>query len=127
MRDTHRERERLAETQREKQAPCREPNVGLDPGTPGSRPGPEAGAKPLSHPGIPPSKILKSISVSEPKMLLRSPAISTPEGNQAHVSDARATSSHNMHKSRIGHPAGSLLLPLPVSLPLSLFLCVSHE
>ena len=31
----------------------REPNVGLHPGTPGSRPGPNAGAKPLSHPGIP--------------------------------------------------------------------------
>ena len=27
--------------------------MGLDPGTPGSRPGPQAGAKPLSHPGIP--------------------------------------------------------------------------
>ena len=26
---------------------------GLDPGTPGSRPGPKAGAKLLSHPGIP--------------------------------------------------------------------------
>ena len=35
-------REREAETQaegEEKQAPCREPDVGLDPGTPGSRPG----------------------------------------------------------------------------------------
>ena len=39
--------------QREKQAPCRAPDVGLDPRTPGSRPGPKAGAKPLSHPGIP--------------------------------------------------------------------------
>ena len=29
--------------------------MGLDPGTPGSRPGPKASAKPLSHPGIPPS------------------------------------------------------------------------
>ena len=38
---------------RDKQAPCREPDGGLDPGTPGSRPGPKAGAKPLSHPGIP--------------------------------------------------------------------------
>ena len=38
---------------REKQAPCQEPNAGLDPQTPGSRPGPKAGAKPLSHPGIP--------------------------------------------------------------------------
>ena len=38
--------------QREKQAPCREPNVGLDPGSPGSRPRPKAGAKPLSHPDV---------------------------------------------------------------------------
>ena len=37
----------------EKQAPCRKPNTGLDPGTPGSRPGPKAGAKPLSYPWIP--------------------------------------------------------------------------
>ena len=29
------------------------PDVGLHPETPGSRPGPKAGAKPLSHPGIP--------------------------------------------------------------------------
>ena len=27
--------------------------MGLDPGSPGSRPGPKAGAKPLHHPGIP--------------------------------------------------------------------------
>ena len=38
MRD--RERDRL----REKQAPCREPDVGFDPVTPGSRPGPKAAA-----------------------------------------------------------------------------------
>ena len=31
----------------------REPDVGLDPGSPGSHPGPKAGAEPLSHPGIP--------------------------------------------------------------------------
>ncbi|XP_072633665.1 thiamine pyrophosphokinase 1 isoform X3 [Canis lupus baileyi] len=48
-----RERERERDGQKEKQAPCREPNVGLDPGTPGLRPGLKAGAKPLSHPGIP--------------------------------------------------------------------------
>ena len=53
MRYTERGRERQRHRQREKQAPCREPNVGLDPGTPGSHPGPKAGAKPLSHPGIP--------------------------------------------------------------------------
>ena len=37
---------------REKQAPSREPTR-PDPGTPGSPPQPKAGAKPLSHPGIP--------------------------------------------------------------------------
>ena len=49
------EREREAETQAEgeKQAPWREPDTGLDPGTPGLRLGPKAGTKPLSHPGIP--------------------------------------------------------------------------
>ena len=39
--------------QREKQAPCREPDVGLDPVTLGSRLEPKADAQPLSHPGIP--------------------------------------------------------------------------
>ena len=48
-----RERERQRHRRREKQAPCWEPDVGLDPGIPGSRPGPKAGTKPLSHPGIP--------------------------------------------------------------------------
>ena len=52
MRDTHtqRERERQGHRQREKQAPCREPDVGLDPRSPGSRPG---HAKLLSHRGCP--------------------------------------------------------------------------
>ena len=53
-----RERERQRHRRREKQAPCREPDVGLNPGTPGSRPGPKAGAKPLSHPGIPSKGVL---------------------------------------------------------------------
>ena len=35
-----------------KQAPCREPDMGLDPGFPGSRPGLKAGAQLLSHPGV---------------------------------------------------------------------------
>ena len=48
MRDTE------AETQaEEKQAPCREPNAGLDLGTLGSRPEPKADAKPLSRPDAP--------------------------------------------------------------------------
>ena len=52
---TEREREREAETQAEGDAGSmhREPDVGFDPGSPGSRPGPKAGAKPLRHPGIP--------------------------------------------------------------------------
>ena len=51
-RKTHAHREAETQTE-EKQAPCREPDAGLDPGTPGSCPGVKAGAKPLSHPGIP--------------------------------------------------------------------------
>ena len=42
----------MTDRQREKQVLCREPDVGLDPKTPGSGPGPKAGTKPLSHPGI---------------------------------------------------------------------------
>ena len=49
MRDTERGRHR----QREKQAPCREPDVGPDPGTLGSCPESKADAQLLSHPGIP--------------------------------------------------------------------------
>ena len=53
--DSDREREREAETQAEGEAGSmhRESDVGFDPGSPGSRPGPKAGAKLLRHPGIP--------------------------------------------------------------------------
>ena len=47
-------REREADTGRGRSrlhAP--DPDVGFDPGSLGSRPGPKAGAKPLRHPGIP--------------------------------------------------------------------------
>ena len=50
MRDTGREAEIQAE---EEAGSMREPDVGLDPRTPGSCPGPKAGAKPLSHQGCP--------------------------------------------------------------------------
>ena len=50
MRDTER---RQRHRQREKQAPCRDPNAGLDPRTPGSRPEPKADAQPLTPPGAP--------------------------------------------------------------------------
>ena len=49
IKDTQRETERG----REKQSLFREPDVGLNPRTPGLRPGPKAGTKPQSHPGIP--------------------------------------------------------------------------
>ena len=62
------ERERQRHRQREKQAPCREHNAGLDPGTPGSCPGPKAGTKPLSHPGIPSQKY--SVPAAPAKKLL---------------------------------------------------------
>ena len=42
LRNTERERQR--QRQREKQAPCREPYVGLDPRNPGSHPEPKADA-----------------------------------------------------------------------------------
>ena len=50
MRDTRRE----AETQAEGEAgSMQEPDVGLDPGTPGSCPGLKGDAQSLSHPGVP--------------------------------------------------------------------------
>ena len=51
MRD--REREWQRHRQREKQVPCRKPNVELDPRTLGSYPEPKADAQLLSHPGVP--------------------------------------------------------------------------
>ena len=52
-----RHRERWRHRQREKQAPCREPDAGLDPRTPGSRPELKADAQPLSHSGTPTGRI----------------------------------------------------------------------
>ena len=60
------QREREAETRAEGEAGSmhREPDVGFDPGSPGSRPGPKAGAKPLRHPGIPTSSPFKENGVT---------------------------------------------------------------
>ena len=51
----------LFQREEEKQAPCREPDVGLDPGTVGSLPEPKADAQPLSHPGLPIFKSLNKV------------------------------------------------------------------
>ena len=56
------EREREREAKGEAGSMHREPNVGLDPGSPGSCPGPKAGAKPLRHPGIPHLHFLMTIN-----------------------------------------------------------------
>ena len=42
-----------------------EPDVGFDPESPGSRPGPKAGAKPLRHPGIP-KQFLLNLDIYSP-------------------------------------------------------------
>ncbi|XP_072686462.1 serologically defined colon cancer antigen 8 isoform X3 [Canis lupus baileyi] len=68
----HTEREREAETQAEGEAGSmhREPDVGFDPGSPGSRLGPKAGAKPLHHPGIP-IKQRQNRSIHQLKYILK--------------------------------------------------------
>ena len=57
MRDTERDRDML----REKEAPCREPGMGLDPRTPGSCPEPKADAQPPSHSGAPNLVIIRKL------------------------------------------------------------------
>ena len=57
MRDTEK---RQRHRQREKQTPCGELDVGLDPRTQGSHPEWKAEAQPLSHAGVPSMGILKS-------------------------------------------------------------------
>ena len=64
-REGERQRHKQREKQREKQAPCREPDTGLDPETSGWHPGPKAGAKPLSHPGIPSATFKKGCSIAQ--------------------------------------------------------------
>ena len=50
MRNTER---RQRHRQREKQAPLRDPDVGLSPGTPRSCPEPKADPQLQNHPGVP--------------------------------------------------------------------------
>ena len=50
--ETQKERQRHRQRE-EKQAPCKEPDVGLNLGNPGSGPEPKVDAQLLSHPGVP--------------------------------------------------------------------------
>ena len=61
MWDTHRERQR--HRQREKQAPCREPDVGLDPRSPGSHPGPTAALNHWATQAAPLSPFLENLTL----------------------------------------------------------------
>ena len=61
MRDIERQRHR----QREKQAPCGEPDVELNAGTPGACPELKADTQPLSHPGVLIVVTFKIISLTE--------------------------------------------------------------
>ena len=56
-----------------------EPDVGFDPGSPGSCPGPKTGAKPLRHPGIPTSfyYITRRYLLYPSKMDLNPPPVAT--------------------------------------------------
>ena len=52
------QKERQRHRQKEKQAPLREPNVGLNPRTQESQPEPKADAQPTSHPDAPSCSLL---------------------------------------------------------------------
>ena len=60
--ERHTERQRHRQRERDKQDPLREPDVGLDPSTPGSRPEPKAE---LNHAGIPKRALIKQITLVE--------------------------------------------------------------
>ena len=64
--------------------------MGFDPGSPGSRPGPKAGAKPLRHPGIPSSFLINSAhkfdNLDEMDNFLDSQTAKTQEINNLHNS-----------------------------------------
>ena len=111
------DRERQRQRQREKQAPCWEPDMGLDPRTPGSSLGPKADAQPLSHPDIPLGMTLK-VKKRDPWVVQQFSACLWP----------RARSWRPRIESHVGLPgAWSLLLPLPVSLPLSLCVTIINK
>ena len=110
--------ERQRQKQREKQAPPREPNAGLDPRTLGSHPEPKADAQPLGHPGIPPFGFVRRsmellipclfVSREIPRMVI--PTGSHPLGNQMKTVNSKSTQ----------HWTPSLWKVNPITLPMQL-------
>ena len=92
--------------------------MGFDPGSPGSRPGPKAGAKPLRHPGIPQVLMFKVIFSFKKSLLgsLGGAAVWRLPLAQGAILETRD------RIPRRAPGAWSLLLPLPMYLPLSLSL-----
>ena len=70
-----RERERQTQAEGEAGSMHREPDVGFDPGSPGSCPEPKTGAKPLRHPGIPQNKEFKTLLFGEEALSVPSKAV----------------------------------------------------
>ena len=115
MRDTEREVETQAEreAEREKQASCREPDMGLNHRSPGSHPGSKAGAKSLTHPGIPSIQFLMSVYSGHDLRAMRfspasgfllsgesaspSPSAPPPEREQAHAHKCTHTLYTHVH------------------------------
>ena len=52
----------MRDTERVRDPGSGEPDMALDPRTPGARPEPKADAQPLSHPGAPGHRVLVDIS-----------------------------------------------------------------
>ena len=110
-----------------------EPDVGFDPGSPGSRPGPKAGAKPLRHPGIPVIEFLNHPHTCVRVLSLSPFSLSLKQINKSwgslggaavwHLPLAQGVILETQDRiPRRAPGAWSLLLPLPMSLPLSLSL-----
>ena len=116
MRDTERQRHR----QREKQALCREPDVGFDPRTPGSRPGPKAGTKPQSHPGIPYSLTLYALLkiCTDYKGALVALSVQRPTFDSGSGHDLRVLGWSPTSGSMLSMESACLSLSLPLLLPM---------
>ena len=120
------ERERQRHRQSERLAPCREPSEGLhlDPGTPGSRPGPKAGTKPLSHPGIP-LQILTCIFFS---FFWKSPfGLQCLESKYAPYFTIVIPLHIYFSSNCFNSPAQAITIRIVLHITTFFFICLSHE